>query len=102
MTTLDMLLKNQKMKREFTGAAGKRQRSREASYALLTKKLCEAFRMETTITGAKSTTTGEINLESFAVGNLDEGHMRVKKRDGSLVPVDVIQITKKVARCGAG
>jgi ribonucleoside-diphosphate reductase alpha chain len=56
--------------------------------------------METT--GISSTSTGEINLETFAVGNLDEGHMRVKKRDGSLVPVDVIQITKKVARCGAG
>ena len=53
-------------------------------------------------TEIKSTTTGEINLDTFAVGNLDEGQMRVKKRDGSLVPVDVIQITKKVARCGAG
>ena len=57
--------------------------------------------MEVT-TEIKSTTTGEINLDTFAVGNLDEGQMRVKKRDGSLVPVDVIQITKKVARCGAG
>lgn len=47
-------------------------------------------------------TTTDINLEQFALGNLDEGHMRVKKRDGSMVPVDVIQITKKVARCGAG
>ncbi|MBC61671.1 MAG: ribonucleoside-diphosphate reductase subunit alpha [Zetaproteobacteria bacterium] len=28
--------------------------------------------------------------------------MRVRKRDGSLVPVDIVQITKKVARCGAG
>jgi ribonucleoside-diphosphate reductase alpha chain len=28
--------------------------------------------------------------------------MRVKKRDGTYVPVDVIQITKKVARMGAG
>ena len=28
--------------------------------------------------------------------------MRVKKRDGSYEPVDVIQITKKVARCGVG
>ncbi len=31
-----------------------------------------------------------------------EATMRVRKRDGSLVPVDVIQITKKVARMGAG
>lgn len=31
-----------------------------------------------------------------------EAVMRVRKRDGSLEPVDVIQITKKVARCGAG
>ena len=58
--------------------------------------------MDATQTEIKSTTTGEINLEQFTVGNLDEGQMRVKKRDGSLVPVDVIQITKKVARCGAG
>ena len=58
--------------------------------------------MEVSNTGIKSTTTGEINLEQFAVGNLDEGQMRVRKRDGSFVPVDVIQITKKVARCGAG
>ncbi|MCY4444460.1 MAG: ribonucleoside-diphosphate reductase subunit alpha [Proteobacteria bacterium] len=28
--------------------------------------------------------------------------MRVRKRDGSIEPVDVIKITKKVARCGAG
>ena len=28
--------------------------------------------------------------------------MKVRKRDGSLEPVDVIQITKKVARYGAG
>lgn len=47
-------------------------------------------------------TETDINLEQFTLGNLDEGHMRVKKRDGSMVPVDVIQITKKVARCGAG
>lgn len=33
---------------------------------------------------------------------LPESAMRVRKRDGSLEPVDVIQITKKVARCGAG
>ncbi len=31
-----------------------------------------------------------------------ELQMRVRKRNGSLEPVDVIQITKKVARCGAG
>ena len=36
------------------------------------------------------------------MGNLDAGQMMVKKRDGSYEPVDVIQITKKVARCGAG
>jgi len=36
------------------------------------------------------------------LGNLDEGQMRVRKRDGSIEPVDVIKITKKVARCGAG
>ena len=36
------------------------------------------------------------------IGNLDAGQMRVRKRDGSFEPVDVIQITKKVARCGAG
>ncbi|MCY4380266.1 MAG: ribonucleoside-diphosphate reductase subunit alpha, partial [Proteobacteria bacterium] len=36
------------------------------------------------------------------MGNLDDGQMRVRKRDGSYEPVDVIQITKKVARCGAG
>lgn len=36
------------------------------------------------------------------VVNLDDGQMRVRKRDGSLEPVDVIQITKKVARCGLG
>ena len=31
-----------------------------------------------------------------------EEQMRVKKRDGTLVPVDVVQITKKVARFGVG
>ena len=36
------------------------------------------------------------------VVNLDDGQMRVRKRDGSFEPVDVIQITKKVARCGLG
>lgn len=36
------------------------------------------------------------------VVNLDDGQMRVCKRDGSLEPVDVIQITKKVSRCGRG
>lgn len=36
------------------------------------------------------------------VVNLDSGQMRVRKRDGSMEPVDVIQITKKVARCGLG
>lgn len=35
-------------------------------------------------------------------GNLDDGQMQIRKRDGSMEPVDVIQITKKVARCGAG
>lgn len=33
---------------------------------------------------------------------LDPALMKVRKRNGSLEPVDVMQITKKVARCGAG
>ncbi len=32
----------------------------------------------------------------------EDGIMHVRKRDGSLEPVDIVQITKKVARCGAG
>ena len=31
-----------------------------------------------------------------------ESNMRVRKRNGSLEPVDIAQITKQVARCGAG
>lgn len=41
-------------------------------------------------------------VPSRYLGNLDDGQMQVRKRDGSLEPVDVIQITKKVARCGVG
>lgn len=36
------------------------------------------------------------------VGEEETSLMRVRKRDGSLEPVDVVQITKKVARFGAG
>jgi ribonucleoside-diphosphate reductase alpha chain len=32
----------------------------------------------------------------------EDAIMHVRKRDGSLEPVDIVQITKKVARCGAG
>jgi ribonucleoside-diphosphate reductase alpha chain len=41
-------------------------------------------------------------LDSGAFMRPEEGTMRVRHRDGTLEPVDVIKITKKVARCGAG
>ena len=41
-------------------------------------------------------------LDSTPFARPDESLMRVMHRDGTLEPVDVIKITKKVARCGAG
>ncbi len=44
----------------------------------------------------------EVKLKSAKIHNKEDAIMHVRKRDGSLEPVDIVQITKKVARCGAG
>ncbi len=44
----------------------------------------------------------EVKVKLTKVYEKEEPVMHVRKRDGALEPVDVIQITKKVARCGAG
>ena len=43
----------------------------------------------------------KLKLEKVENSN-DDAIMHVRKRDGSLEPVDIVKITKKVARCGAG
>lgn len=50
----------------------------------------------------KTEVTTGFKLDPTPFARAEEALMRVKHRDGTLEPVDVIKITKKVARCGAG
>ena len=49
-----------------------------------------------------STSPNPSNWSALNLSESSEETMHVTKRDGSKEPVDIIQITKKVARCGAG
>jgi len=44
----------------------------------------------------------EVKFKTAKLHDKEDAIMHVRKRDGSLEPVDIVQITKKVARCGAG
>lgn len=60
--------------------------------------------MTTTNTTGNTTTNSTPNLNSYSGSTENQSSvvMRVKKRDGSLEPVDVTKIVERVNRCGQG